>query len=739
MLWRWCALVGCGAVFGWAVLAGCVGSASAAVGGVNARVSWVANGAVMSVLPVGPRVYVGGNFTYLGPLTGPGVVLNRRTGSPTARFPTVDDVVVAAVADGAGGYFISGDFHHVGGVSRSGLAHIRSDGTVDRLWKARTDGRVFALARLGSTLFVGGAFTRVDGEPRANLAALDARTGRLGSWDPGVRPSGSGTVWTLAASGSTLFVGGSFSQVGGQPRNGLASVDALTGAVTSWDPYVTTGWAFVGVLAVAGSTVYVGGLTAPEPGVPDVASVTAFDSRARGTLLWTTALTNRSGLSVGAYALAVSGSRVYVGGLFDHVGSQSRNALAALNRNTGSLASWDPRLSSLVATTDPPVQALAIYGSTIYVGGLFNQIGGRSRTNLAAISTRTGSASSWISGADGIVSAMAVSPSSLYAGGSFESAGGREHDYLAVLDPSTRAFTPGPPVNGNVDAIVRSGASVYLGGAFTRVGGGVHKGLAALSAATGAVTAWSANADGAVQSLAVGGPWIYAGGVFGRIGHVTRRDLAAVTASSGAVTRWNPGANGAVNAIAVSGERVYIGGQFTRIGARIHKWVAALDGSRGAVIGAFNPRPAFSVDCGQRDPPRGCGGGPPGVMSLAVYRSIVYVGGVFSAMGGRQRWYLAAVSSTDGHATSWNPNQGGVSDEPYGVTYALYASPWTLWAGTDQGVAAFSLPSGTAIDWQAEISSARALAIANGQAYVGGDLPNGTHTLSIFDLPGTVS
>ena len=50
---------------------------------------WSTNGIVDSVLPVGKRVYVGGLFTDIGPYTGGGATIDRRTGLPITRRPVV--------------------------------------------------------------------------------------------------------------------------------------------------------------------------------------------------------------------------------------------------------------------------------------------------------------------------------------------------------------------------------------------------------------------------------------------------------------------------------------------------------------------------------------------------------------------------------------------------------------------------------------------------------------------------
>jgi hypothetical protein len=89
----------------------------------------------------------------------------------------------------------------------------------------------------GSTVYAGGDFSSIGGQPRNGLAALDATTGNASSWNPNATHSGGvGAVHALSFSGSTVYVGGGFDHIGGQPRNNLAAVDATSGAATSWNP-----------------------------------------------------------------------------------------------------------------------------------------------------------------------------------------------------------------------------------------------------------------------------------------------------------------------------------------------------------------------------------------------------------------------------------------------------------------------------------------------------------------------
>ena len=55
---------------------------------------------------------------------------------------------------------------------------------MDPTWQADADDEVLALALAEGTLYVGGTFATIGGQPRNQLAALDAATGTVTPWDP---------------------------------------------------------------------------------------------------------------------------------------------------------------------------------------------------------------------------------------------------------------------------------------------------------------------------------------------------------------------------------------------------------------------------------------------------------------------------------------------------------------------------------------------------------------------------
>src|SRR5439155_7352629 len=175
-------------------------------------------------------------------------------------------------------------------------------------------GAVHVIVPSGNTVYVGGGFTQIGGQPRRHVAALDAASGLATNWDP----NANNEVRAMALSGSTVYMGGWFSTMGGEQRAGLAAVDGTTGTVLDWK-------------ADAGDV----------------------------------------------NALALSGNTLYVAGLFDTIASQPRSSLAALDPVTGALKDWNPKPTGTVGPFPGPrprTYALAVRGHTVYVGGGFSSI-----------------------------------------------------------------------------------------------------------------------------------------------------------------------------------------------------------------------------------------------------------------------------------------------------------------------------------------------------------------------------
>src|SRR5262249_9561188 len=99
----------------------------------------------------------------------------------------------------------------------------------------------------------------------------------------------------------------------------------------------------------------------------------------------------------------------FIGGQFSAVGGVSISDLAHINADMTVDPNWNPSVVS-----DPQyygsevIEALAVSGTTVYVGGHFISIGGQLRNRLAALDAATGRPTPWNPDANGGVLSLAV-------------------------------------------------------------------------------------------------------------------------------------------------------------------------------------------------------------------------------------------------------------------------------------------------------------------------------------------
>lgn len=663
---------------------------------------WVPDGYVRDLAVTNGAVYLGGDFTQVGPPIGGFVGLDPASGATQQPFPKVGGIVRTVVSDGADGWYIGGTFVSVRGLPRANLAHLDAAGNVTD-WNPGTNFDVLTLARDATTgmVYVGGHFTTVGGASRAGIAAVDSN-GVVGAWNAGIAL---GSVHALVLSGSTLYAGGSFTSVAGQTRRGAVALDAATGAVGAWNPDVD---AVVRAMAVQVSigfpvttVVYLGGTFASVGGQPR-ARLAAVDGVTGGLAAW------NPGANGPVNAIALAGGfnpitnplRIYVGGEFTVVGGTPRNRLAQLTEG-GGVASWNPDASERV-------HALRVAGSLLYVGGEFTSIGGQPLRHAAAIDRTTGAATNWDPRLGGFVRVLSATGTSVFAGGDFFTAGGVPRRNLAALDRTTgqpTAWDPG--ADATVEALETDGATIYTGGSFTQVGGQPRARIAAVDAATGAATPWNPGASATVYELAMGAGVVYTAGNFTTIGGQPRARLAALDLASGLPTPWNPGASSTALAMVVSEPWVYIGGSFTSVGGQTRVSIARVDATTGA-LSAWNPNPGNFAAI---------------VFALAVSGPNVYVGGGFSQMGGRPRDNLAVVDAAAGAALPWDPYADGTVLALATDASSVYAGGSFYQLGGERRLGFGALDTGTGLvqPWDPGIpGSTRTLKLHEGMFFAAG-------------------
>lgn len=233
-----------------------------------------------------------------------------------------------------------------------------------------------------------------------------------------------GVAWTQVIIGNTVYVGGNFTEArpagaapgtGGVVRNNILAYNLTTGALLPFAP--------------------------------------SFNGE------------------VTALAASPDGTRLYVGGAFTSINGSTVWRVVALNPTSGNLiTSFLPRMSA-------SVRAIVATPTTVYLGGLFNAVGSVSRDRLAAVSASNGALLPWNPLAvGGRVNALALSPdgASMVVGGAFTSLNGSTNPGfgLGKVDTNLGANLPfqinnvvrNGGTNGSITTLASDGTNVYGGG-----------------------------------------------------------------------------------------------------------------------------------------------------------------------------------------------------------------------------------------------------------------------------------
>jgi len=587
--------------------------------------SWSALGSGIGPAAIGPNVsalavsgndvYAGGYFTTAG--SSPANYIAKWNGSSWSALGAGMNAQVNALAISGSDVYAGGDFTTAGGSAANYIA--KWNGSTWSTLGSGIDLWVSALAVSGNNLYAGGQFTTAGGIPASNIAKWNGS-----SWTA----LGSGMDWpveALAISGSDVYAGGDFTTAGGSAANYIAKWNG-----TNWTALGSGVDNGVLALAVSGSNVFVGG-----------DFTTAGGSEGNRITKWNGSSWSALGPGVNdeVYALAVSGGDLYAGGYFTTAGGSPGDCIAKWN---GSI--WST-LGSGMALPSPfgnlaSVYALAVSGSDVYVGGYFTNAGGSTATNIAKWD-----GSNWTALGSGVgppsvglfppppVYALAVSGGDLYAGGQFTTAGGVPANHIAKWNGSGWSALGSGLVDGgaSVYALAVSGSDLYAGGNFTTAGGGPANRIAKWNGSS-----WSPLGSGMgggsggtrVLALAVLGNDLYVGGDFTTAGGSPANYIAKWNGSSWSAlgSGMGGGIGGTmVLALAVSGSDLYAGGNFTTAGGSPANYTAKWNGSSWSALGSGMSSFGFSSR----------------VFALTLSGSDLYSGGAFTTAGGKVSAYLA--------------------------------------------------------------------------------------------------
>lgn len=306
---------------------------------------------------------------------------------------------------------------------------------------------------------------------------------------------------------NVVYIGGSFSQVCGQPRNKLAAMNLTTGVLLPWNP----------------------------------------------------------GANQPVYSMHVYKNALYVGGFFTTIGGQSRNYAAKFSLPSGNITSWNPAI-----TVGQYVQAIASYQNKIYLGGNF-LLTISTGNNLCELDTGTAAATSWNDYPNNTVYDLSVHGGQLYVGGQFTQVGSTTINYLAKYylspgSPATLSTTWLPAPDLDVTALVAVSGRLFVGGSFSYFNGVDNRErFAEVDTATGLVTGWNPIGDGPPFDLEYRNGMIYAVGNFGIVGGKLRNFVVCIDATTGIVSRWNVVSNTSTWDASTTNSYIFLGGSYSSL------------------------------------------------------------------------------------------------------------------------------------------------------------------------------
>ncbi len=436
-------------------------------------------------------ILVGGRFTELCGVPRNNLGRLDPNGDIDMGFnPNVNNIVYSLAVQPDGKILLGGIFSQVGGTDRNRIARLYPDGSLDATADPGANNLVSAIAlQPDGKILVAGLFTTFGGQPRQRIARLHPN----GSLDAAFTPVvNDGAVATIAVQpDGKILIGGSFTQVAGQTRNHIARLNANGSLDAGFNP--NTNGTVETLALYPDGRILIGG------------DFTQVGSTIRNHIARLQANGNPDSMNPNANGKVRSivlqpDSKILVGGDFTTIREVDVNRIARLTFDGGWDDGFDPG-TGIWAASSPRVSTIALQADgKILIGGIFSQVDGTPRFNLARLNSNGSLDDPFQPDPDGFVSALAVqADGKIIVGGGYSQIDRTARFRLARLLPGgslDNTFTTQVTIPGNVISLaVQPDGKTLVGGSFSIIGGEPRDWFARLSTTDAAFQTLDATRD----------------------------------------------------------------------------------------------------------------------------------------------------------------------------------------------------------------------------------------------------
>jgi len=281
-------------------------------------------------------------------------------------------------------------------------------------------GTIYSMTAIGTDLYVAGLFETAGTITVNNIAKWNGSS--WSSLDNGLVEDG--IILCIASHGSDLYVGGSFRYINGDFQSGVFADNIAKWDGNSWSALDSGLNGLVRSIASNGSTLFVGG-EFELAGALSVEGIARWNGSTWGGL--------GNGLNNGGYVktIAIDGPNVYIAGVFEEVSGINARNIAKWNG-----AFWSPLDIGLLGN----VNVLIADNNMVYAGGSMRMSGYNSDIGVKRWDGTNWQVLSTIS--SGNVESLYRDLTKIYAGGRFNEGSSTSDIHIGTFDENCQSIEP---------------------------------------------------------------------------------------------------------------------------------------------------------------------------------------------------------------------------------------------------------------------------------------------------------